>query len=97
MSPLICSILKSKAFFVCRIHPSLVDWFVDFILSDVAFKLSLLTHDVCMHDLNVKYLLSQTGSKDETFFDSKPWLDSDGEDDFYSVNGGKNISCSGFF
>ncbi|XP_028771413.1 uncharacterized protein At3g27210 [Neltuma alba] len=27
------------------------------------------------------------GSKEETFFDSKPWIDSDGEDDFYSVNG----------
>lgn len=27
------------------------------------------------------------GGKEETFFDSKPWLDSDGEDDFYSVNG----------
>ncbi|KAJ8750319.1 hypothetical protein K2173_014234 [Erythroxylum novogranatense] len=27
------------------------------------------------------------GSKDETFFDSRPWLDSDCEDDFYSVNG----------
>ncbi|KAH9792027.1 hypothetical protein KPL71_003965 [Citrus sinensis] len=27
------------------------------------------------------------GSKEETFFDSQPWLDSDCEDDFYSVNG----------
>ncbi|TKY46402.1 hypothetical protein E2542_SST28441 [Spatholobus suberectus] len=27
------------------------------------------------------------GSKEEAFFDSKPWLDSDCEDDFYSVNG----------
>ncbi|XP_028772457.1 uncharacterized protein At3g27210 [Neltuma alba] len=27
------------------------------------------------------------GSKEETFFDSKPCLDSDCEDDFYSVNG----------
>ncbi|CAI8594005.1 unnamed protein product [Vicia faba] len=27
------------------------------------------------------------GSKEETFFDSKPWIDSDCEDDFYSVNG----------
>ncbi|XP_014510636.1 uncharacterized protein At3g27210 isoform X2 [Vigna radiata var. radiata] len=26
------------------------------------------------------------GSKEEAFFDSKPWLDSDCEDDFYSVN-----------
>ncbi|XP_027358605.1 uncharacterized protein At3g27210-like [Abrus precatorius] len=27
------------------------------------------------------------GSKEEAFFDSKPWLDSDCEDDFFSVNG----------
>lgn len=33
--------------------------------------------------------LYDTGSKDEAFFDSKGWLDSDCEDDFYSVNGGK--------
>ncbi|XP_022928326.1 uncharacterized protein At3g27210-like [Cucurbita moschata] len=30
---------------------------------------------------------SQLGSKDEAFFDSRGWLDSDCEDDFYSVNG----------
>ncbi|XVF57825.1 hypothetical protein PTKIN_Ptkin07bG0013700 [Pterospermum kingtungense] len=28
-----------------------------------------------------------SGSKDETFFDSRVWLDSDCEDDFFSVNG----------
>ncbi|PON95343.1 hypothetical protein TorRG33x02_088650 [Trema orientale] len=27
------------------------------------------------------------GSKEEAFFDSQPWLESDCEDDFYSVNG----------
>ncbi|XP_008231142.1 PREDICTED: uncharacterized protein At3g27210 isoform X1 [Prunus mume] len=27
------------------------------------------------------------GSREEAFFDTKPWLDSDCEDDFYSVNG----------
>ncbi|KAK4804604.1 hypothetical protein SAY86_004421 [Trapa natans] len=27
------------------------------------------------------------GCKEETFFDSQPWLDSDCEDDFFSVNG----------
>ncbi|XP_050382646.1 uncharacterized protein At3g27210 isoform X2 [Argentina anserina] len=27
------------------------------------------------------------GSKEDAFFDTKPWLDSDCEDDFYSVNG----------
>lgn len=31
------------------------------------------------------------GSKDETFFDSQPWLESDCEDDFFSVNGGKKL------
>ena len=31
------------------------------------------------------------GSKEEAFFDSKAWLDSDCEDDFYSVNGGKHF------
>ncbi|ONK71893.1 uncharacterized protein A4U43_C04F13460 [Asparagus officinalis] len=30
---------------------------------------------------------SSFGSKDETFFDSRAWLDSDCEDDFFSVNG----------
>lgn len=29
------------------------------------------------------------GSKEETFFDSQAWLDSDCDDDFMSVNGGK--------
>ncbi|XP_034591693.1 uncharacterized protein [Setaria viridis] len=29
-----------------------------------------------------------SGSKDEVFFESRAWLDSDCEDDFYSVNGG---------
>ncbi|KZV20251.1 hypothetical protein F511_25520 [Dorcoceras hygrometricum] len=30
---------------------------------------------------------SRPGSKEEAFFDSQPWLDSDVEDDFVSVNG----------
>ncbi|XP_073123936.1 uncharacterized protein At3g27210-like [Henckelia pumila] len=30
---------------------------------------------------------SRSGSKEEAFFDSQPWLDSDCEDDFLSVNG----------
>ncbi|XP_027350608.1 uncharacterized protein At3g27210 [Abrus precatorius] len=30
---------------------------------------------------------AHNGSKEEAFFDSKAWLDSDCEDDFYSVNG----------
>ena len=29
------------------------------------------------------------GSKEEAFFDSQAWLDSDCDDDFLSVNGGK--------
>lgn len=32
-------------------------------------------------------LIKTFGSKEETFFDSRAWLDSDCEDDFYSVNG----------
>ncbi|XWS32648.1 hypothetical protein CRYUN_Cryun22dG0008200 [Craigia yunnanensis] len=32
-------------------------------------------------------ILRFAGSKDETFFDSQAWLDSDCEDDFLSVNG----------
>ncbi|XP_073221711.1 uncharacterized protein At3g27210 isoform X2 [Cicer arietinum] len=31
--------------------------------------------------------IDKRSSKDEAFFDSKGWLDSDCEDDFYSVNG----------
>jgi hypothetical protein len=30
------------------------------------------------------------GSKDESFFEAKPWLDSDSDDGFHSVRGGKN-------
>ncbi|PAN37743.1 hypothetical protein PAHAL_7G118400 [Panicum hallii] len=30
---------------------------------------------------------TETGSKDESFFEARPWLDSDTEDDFYSVRG----------
>ncbi|KAG8074075.1 hypothetical protein GUJ93_ZPchr0006g45929 [Zizania palustris] len=38
-----------------------------------------------VHDKNLVILFA--GSKDEMFFDSRAWLDSDCEDDFYSVNG----------
>jgi hypothetical protein len=31
-----------------------------------------------------------SGSKDELFFEAKPWLDSDSDDDFHSVRGGKS-------
>ncbi|XP_062183770.1 uncharacterized protein LOC133887805 [Phragmites australis] len=30
---------------------------------------------------------TENGSKDESFFETRPWLDSDSEDDFYSVRG----------
>jgi hypothetical protein len=34
------------------------------------------------------FQIYDTVSKEEAFFDSKGWLDSDCDDDFYSVNGG---------
>lgn len=34
-------------------------------------------------------LFCAAGSNDEVFFDSQAWLDSDYEDEFMSVNGGK--------
>jgi len=33
--------------------------------------------------------LIKAGNKEEMFFDSRAWLDSDCEDDFFSVNGGQ--------
>jgi hypothetical protein len=38
------------------------------------------------------YLAHFAGSKEETFFDSQAWLESDCEDDYFSVNGGKNTN-----
>lgn len=51
----------------------------------------LTNGDVLMSDVAVK-AKTQTpfrsfGSKEEIFFDSQPWLESDCEDDFHSVNG----------
>lgn len=37
----------------------------------------------------LRRILIFAGSKDEAFFDSQPWMESDCEDDFLSVNGGK--------
>lgn len=37
-----------------------------------------------------------TGNKEETFFDSNPWLDSDCED-YLSVNGGEIKFVAGTF
>lgn len=34
------------------------------------------------------------GSKDESFFEARPWLDSDSEDDFHSVRGGTKKNSS---
>lgn len=39
------------------------------------------------------YLAHFAGSKEETFFDSQAWLESDCEDDYFSVNGGKNTNA----
>ncbi|OWM74004.1 uncharacterized protein At3g27210-like isoform X1 [Punica granatum] len=33
------------------------------------------------------YAFQNSGSKEDIFFDSRQWLDSDSEDDFFSVNG----------
>ncbi|GFQ03354.1 uncharacterized protein at3g27210 [Phtheirospermum japonicum] len=43
-----------------------------------------------MHHSSLSYrplVFVDAGSKDESFFDSQPWLESDCEDDFVSVNG----------
>ena len=37
------------------------------------------------------FFICSTGSKDETFFETQQWLQSDSDDDFHSVNGGKNL------
>lgn len=34
-------------------------------------------------------MIALVGSKEEIFFDSQAWLDSDCDDDFLSVNGGR--------
>lgn len=43
---------------------------------------------------NLKYFLIDAGSKEEAFFDSQLVFESDCEDDFFSVNGGK-YQCMG--
>ncbi|KAG9141970.1 hypothetical protein Leryth_009321 [Lithospermum erythrorhizon] len=48
--------------------------------SDVAFKADKIS--------------TPLRSKEEAFFDTQPWLESDGEDDFCSVNGGKFFPSS---
>ncbi|KAG9158972.1 hypothetical protein Leryth_013346 [Lithospermum erythrorhizon] len=52
----------------------------------------LKNNDGFVSDVDVKVKTQTTfrsfgGSKEEHFFDSQPWLESDCEDDFYSVNG----------
>lgn len=63
-----------------------------FISSDVfSYWLSFLAHLL----LEVECFVLHAGSKEENFYDSQPWLESDCEDDFFSVNGGKDgcLSC----
>lgn len=43
------------------------------------------------------YLAYFAGSTEETFFDSQAWLESDCEDDYFSVNGGKNTNALSHF
>lgn len=43
--------------------------------------------DVAVSSLRSPARYTSVGSKDEAFFDSQPWLESDCEDDFLSVNG----------
>ncbi|GMH23867.1 hypothetical protein Nepgr_025710 [Nepenthes gracilis] len=43
--------------------------------------------------LNTVPCYGSYGSKEETFFDSQAWLDSDCDDDFYSVRGDFTPSC----
>ncbi|CAI9763140.1 unnamed protein product [Fraxinus pennsylvanica] len=54
-------------------------------------KLVITGRDPTVADVALKsnpiYNFRDFGSKEETFFDSQPWLDSDCEDDFSSVNG----------
>ena len=55
--------------------------------------LKLLHATVCFIYLIYVLFLSialSAGSKEETFFDTQPWLESDCDDDFFSVKGGKN-------
>lgn len=44
----------------------------------------------------MSFIFVFAGSKEETFFDSQAWLDSDCEDDFFSVNGGKKMLYCNF-
>lgn len=60
--------------------------------SDMKFSLPFVskTHNHLIIPSPVKHKslsIPDTGSKDETFFDSNVWLDSDCDDDFMSVNG----------
>ncbi|KAL3813886.1 hypothetical protein ACJIZ3_015154 [Penstemon smallii] len=59
--------------------------------SPVKHKSDTVNNEDCtVDDVAVKPAQGSTahfGSKDEDFFDSQPWLDSDCEDDFLSVNG----------
>ncbi|CAI0456910.1 unnamed protein product [Linum tenue] len=56
------------------------------VLPESPVKEKLVTSAVTVDDLPIKRFHSY-GSKEDTFFDSQPWLESDGEDDFQSVRG----------
>ncbi|XP_031403789.1 uncharacterized protein At3g27210-like isoform X2 [Punica granatum] len=48
-------------------------------------SLALFTSSQTIHDPFPQMMMC--GSKEDIFFDSRQWLDSDSEDDFFSVNG----------
>ncbi|CAI0457575.1 unnamed protein product [Linum tenue] len=56
------------------------------VLPESPVKEKLVASAVTVDDLPIKRFHSY-GSKEDTFFDSQPWLESDGEDDFHSVRG----------
>ncbi|THG22835.1 hypothetical protein TEA_023148 [Camellia sinensis var. sinensis] len=58
--------------------------YAQFIYSICCFVLSWLVN-INLSNWTLEMILR--GSKGETFFDSQPWLESDCEDDFFSVNG----------
>lgn len=50
--------------------------------------------DVPLTSLHSPGRFTAAGSKEEAFFDSQPWVESDGEDDYFSVRGDFTPSCA---